>query len=185
LLKSAGIAVKIYFTHAEIIATPPVELRLNTIVMPANLQRFKLESDSTQNDELWNHPDDEPVPPILDAGAVQFLDGSLRLGQVSRVLTDPEAKVNALKSEKWLRESITHILPSLGNLPGKWYHCLVAFSSDRLPLIGAIPGYQGVHIFSGFSNPLVFVPPVAKRFANLATGKQDEILNQMSPERFH
>ncbi|HLO86802.1 MAG TPA: FAD-binding oxidoreductase [Nostocaceae cyanobacterium] len=183
LLKSAGIAIKIYFTHAEIIETPPVDLRLNTLVMPAALQRFTLEAEATQSDELWNHPNYEPVAPILDAGAVQFLDGSLRLGQISRVLTDPDAQVNAQTSEKWLRESINRILPSLGNLAGKWYHCLVAFSSDRLPLIGAIPGYQGIHIFSGFSNPLVFVPPLAQRFANFVTGQKDEILSQMSPDR--
>ncbi|MBE9200357.1 MULTISPECIES: FAD-binding oxidoreductase [unclassified Nodularia (in: cyanobacteria)] len=182
LLKSAGIPMKLYFTHAEVIETPPVELNLRTLIMPANLQRFWLEAESTKVDELWQVPN-EPVPPILDVGAVQFQDGSLRLGQVSRVLTDPFGKINAEDSEKWLRTNIQQVLPTLANLPGTWHHCLVAFSSDRLPLIGAIPGFEGVHIFSGFSNPLVIVPPLARRFANFLAGKEDEIITQLSPGR--
>jgi glycine/D-amino acid oxidase-like deaminating enzyme len=183
LLKSAGIPVKLYFTHAEIIETPPVDVQLRTLVMPANLQRFQLEAESTQVDELWNQPGNEPVPPILDAGAIQFQDSSLRIGQISRVLTDPYAKVNSGESEKWLRKSVGEVLPALENLPGTWHDCLVAFSCDRLPLIGTIPEFESVHLFSGFSNPLVIVPPLAKRFANFASGKKDEIIIQLSLHR--
>ena len=183
LLKLAGIPMKLYFTHAEVIETPPVDLSLRTLIMPANLQRFQMEAESTAVDELWQNIGNEPVPPILDVGAIQFLDGSLRLGQVSRVLTDPFGKVNAEESERWLRTSIQQVLPTLAHLPGTWHHCLVAFSSDRLPLIGAIPGFEGVHIFSGFSNPLVIVPPLARRFANFLAGKEDEIITQLSPGR--
>ncbi|WP_066424453.1 FAD-binding oxidoreductase [Anabaena sp. 4-3] len=181
LLKAAGIPIKLYFTHAEIIATAPIDLQLRSLIMPANLQRFKLESASTQDEQLWNQPNHQPVSPILDVGAVQFLDGSLRLGQISRILTDADAQVNAQESEYWLRQSIKKVLPALGNLPGTWHHCLVAFSSNSLPLIGSIPGFPGVHIFSGFSNPLVFVPPLAQRFAQYLTGNQDEIITQLSP----
>lgn len=183
LLKSAGIPVKLYFTHAEIIETPPVDVQLRTLVMPANLQRFQLEAESTQVDELWDELGNEPVPPILDAGAIQFQDGSFRIGQSSRILTDPHAKVNSEESEKWLRKSVGEVLPALENLPGTWHHCLVAFSSDRLPLIGTIPGFKSVHLFSGFSNPLVIIPPLAKRFANFASGNKDEIIIQLSLHR--
>jgi len=176
LLKSAGISAKVYFTHAEMIEIPPVDLRLHTLVMPANLQRFQLEAAATQVDELWDELGNELVSPILDVGAVQFLDNSLRLGQISRVLTNPDAQINSEESEQWLRNSISEVLPALGNLSGTWHHCLVAFSNNRLPVIGAVPEFAGVHIFSGFSNPLVFVPPLAQRFANFVTGKDDEII---------
>lgn len=179
LLKSVGISIKLYFTHAEIIETPPVDVRLCTLVMPANLQRFQLEAESTQVDKLWDEPGKELVSPILDAGAIQFQDGSLRLGQISRAIADPYAKINSEASEKWLRKSLGQVLPALENLPGTWYHCLVAFSSNRLPLIGTIPEFKGVHIFSGFSNPLVIVPPLAQRFAKFASGKEDEIITKM------
>ncbi|OUL23234.1 FAD-binding oxidoreductase [Nostoc sp. 106C] len=182
LLKSVGIPIKLYFTHAEIIKTPPVDVRLSTLVMPANLQRFQLEAKSTQVDELWDEPGNQPVPPILDAGAVQFQDGSLRLGQISRTLTDPHAEVDSQESENWLRESIGQVLPALANLPGTWHHCLVAFSSNSLPLIGAIPEFASIHIFSGFSNPLVLVPPLAQHFAKFVSGK-DEIISQLLSDR--
>ncbi|MDM9586313.1 FAD-binding oxidoreductase [Nostoc sp. GT001] len=179
LLKSAGVSIKLYFTHEEIIETPAVDVRLRTLVMPANQQRFRLEAESTQVDELWDELGNELVPPILDVGAIQFQDGSIRIGQISRAIADPQAKVNSDVSEKWLRKGVGQILPALEHLPGTWYHCLVAFSSNQLPLIGAIPGLEGVHVFSGFSNPLVLIPPLAKRFANFATGQEDEIITQM------
>ncbi|MBK1987828.1 FAD-binding oxidoreductase [Sphaerospermopsis aphanizomenoides BCCUSP55] len=179
LLKSAGIPIKVYFSHAEMIEIPPVNLRLQTIVTPANLQRWQLEIESTQDDQLWNDPGNELVPPILDVGAVQFIDGSLRLGQITRVLTDPYAQINSKESEKWLRTSIMQILPDLANLPGTWHHCLVAFSKDKLPLIGAIPEFDNIHIFSSFTSPFVFVPPLAQRFAKFASGQEDEIINQL------
>ncbi|MEH1800723.1 MAG: FAD-binding oxidoreductase [Nostoc sp.] len=179
LLKSAGVSIKLYFTHAEIIEIPPVDVRLRTLVMPANQQRFQLEAESTQVDELWDELGNELVPAILDVGAIQFQDGSIRIGQISRAIADPHAKVNSDVSEQWLRRSVGQILPALENLPGTWYHCLVAFSSNQLPLIGAIPGLEGVHVFSGFSNPLVLIPPLAKRFASFATGQEDEIIRQM------
>ncbi|MEH2161313.1 MAG: FAD-binding oxidoreductase [Nostoc sp.] len=180
LLKSAGIPVKLYFTHAEIIETPPVDVQLRTLVMPANQQRFQLEAESSQVDELWDELGNELVAPILDAGAIQFQDGSIRIGQISRAIADPHAKVNSEDSEKWLRKSVGQVLPILGNLPGTWHHCLVAFSSDRQPLIGTIPGFDSIHLFWGFSSPLVIVPPLAKRFANFASGKKDEIILQLS-----
>jgi glycine/D-amino acid oxidase-like deaminating enzyme len=180
LLKSLGISVKVYFTHAEIIEIPPVDLRLNTLVMPANLQRFKLESASTKVHELWDNPDNQLTAQILDAGAIQFLDGSMRLGQISRILTNPHAVINPEESENWLRRGISQILPKLGTLQGNWHHCTVAFSNNSLPVIGAIPELTNVHIFSGFSNPLVFVPPLAKRYAQFLAGKEDEIIPQLS-----
>ncbi|MEH1986680.1 NAD(P)/FAD-dependent oxidoreductase [Nostoc sp.] len=179
LLKSAGVSIKLYFTHEEIIETPPVDVRLRTLVMPASQKRFQLEAESTQVDELWDELGNELVPPILDVGAIQFQDGSIRIGQISRAIADPHAEVNSDVSEKWLRKGAGQILPALEHLPGTWYHCLVAFSSNQLPLIGAIPGFERVHVFSGFSNPLVLIPPLAKRFANFATGQEDEIIKQM------
>ncbi|MDJ0617716.1 MAG: FAD-binding oxidoreductase [Calothrix sp. MO_192.B10] len=183
LLKASGINIKLYFTHAEMIATLPVDIKLHTLVMPAQLKRFQLEADSTTSDRPWKEPGNQPAPPILDPGAVQFLDGSLRLGQISRTLTDPFAEIDPSGSETALRQSIGEVLPVLKDIPGTWHHCLVAFSQDSLPLIGEIPGWQGLQIFSGFSNPLVIVPPLAQRFANFVTGRDDEAIAQCQPNR--
>lgn len=185
-LKAAGIAVKQYFTHAELIETPPVDLRLNTLVMPAEAKRFALEADATRPEveALWDVPGNEPAPAILDAGAVQFLDGRICIGQISRTITSENAVIDAAQSEAALRHNISHVLPKLKDIEGKWHHCLIAFSSDRLPLIGAISGHEGLHLFSGFSNPLAIVPPLARRFAMHATGQLDPLLVPLSPSRF-
>jgi glycine/D-amino acid oxidase-like deaminating enzyme len=184
LLNKFGIFVQQYFTHAEILETAPVNVKLSTLVMPAVLQRFGFEASSGKDDEIWRHPGNEPEAAILDTGVVQFLDGSLRIGQISRTLTDPDAKVDAVESEKWLRNSISRVLPCLSSVPATWRHCLVAFSKDSLPLVGAVPEHDNIYIFSGFSNPLVYIPPLAARFANWVSGQEDEVINQLSPNRF-
>lgn len=186
LLKESGIPLQLYFTHAELVETPPVEITLRTLVMPANTQRFQLEADASRSDldSLWDEPGHEPAPYILDAGAIQLQNGSLRIGQVSRVLTNPKAPISAQKSEAEIRARVGTILPALENLPGRWHHCLIAFSRDRLPLVGAIPGTKGIHVFSGFSNPLAIVPALARRFAQNAAGTPDQLIAQLSPGRF-
>ena len=187
LLKSAGISVPQYFTHAELIETPPLDIKLRSLVMPANAQRFKLEATSSTVElaPLWDEPGHEPIPPILDAGAVQLIDGTLRIGQVSRTLTDPNAAIDRAASEQAMRTQVGAILPALKALPGTWHHCLIAFSRDSLPLIGSIADIENIHLFSGFSNPLAIVPPLARRFAQAAiAGTQDPLLTQLSPNRF-
>ncbi|NJL62437.1 MAG: FAD-binding oxidoreductase [Methylacidiphilales bacterium] len=184
LLKESGISTQTYFTHAEILETAPTEIKLSTLVMPAKLQRFQLEANSTQNDELWCNDGNQIETAILDTGAVQFLDGRFRLGQISRILVNPNTRIDAKISEDWLRSQLSQILPALANLPATWHHCLVAFSKDNLPIIGTVPQHENIYLFSGFSNPLVFVPPSAQRFANWISGDKDEIMNQLSPNRF-
>lgn len=187
-LQQAGISVRQYFTHAELIETPPLELKLRSLVMPAETQRFQLEARASQAkvDPLWDQPGHEPVPPILDAGAIQFLDGRLRLGQISRTLTDPFAPIDAAASEAAIRSQVGAILPALKDIPGTWHHCLIAFSRDSLPLIGPIANWENLHLFSGFSNPLAIVPAVARRFAKQAAIKKtDDLLQQLSPNRFN
>jgi len=153
-------------------------------VMPANTRRFQLEAIASAVDHQWDLPGQEIAPPILDAGAIQMMDGRLRLGQLSRVLTDPHAAIDSAASEAAIRAQVGKILPSLEHLSGTWYQCLVAFSGDRLPLIGALPNATGIHLFSGFSNPLAIVPPLAKRYAKHIANQPDEIILQLSPSRF-
>lgn len=186
LLKAAGIPIRVYFTHAELIETPSVDVTLRSLVMPADNQRFQLEATAStaELDPLWDVPGNEPAAAILDVGAIQFLDGRIRIGQISRTLSDPDAEVDAAASEADMREGIGTVLPALGTLPGTWHRCLIAFSSDKLPLIGPVPTVEGVHVFSGFSNPLAIVPPLARRFAASAKGHEDGLIERLAPARF-
>ena len=140
LLQTSGIPIQVYFTHAEIIETPPVDLKLNTLIMPANLKRSQLEAEASENDKLWDETN--KLGWIFDIGAVQFKDNSLRLGQISFVNTNPDADFDAEKSEAVLRENICKILPELENIKGTCHHCLVTFSKDNLPLTGTVASKQ-------------------------------------------
>jgi glycine/D-amino acid oxidase-like deaminating enzyme len=192
LLRSAGLPVRLYFTHAELIETPSIDLRLRALVMPAELKRFQMEAEAgrAEADARWDKLDGELTPPVLDAGVVQFQDGSLRMGQISRTLPNVDAAIDATQSEAAMRAAVGQVLPALQNVPGQWHHCLVSFSGDRLPLIGGLPGSEGIHLFSGFSNPFALLPPLARRFAqsvtrqDSVTGQEDEVIAQLSPARF-
>lgn len=186
LLKAAGISVGVYFSRAEMLSTAPVDLKLRTLVMPAVLKRFELEAESSkiEVDFLWDEPDRELLPPILDAGAIGFNDGSLRIGQLSRTLSNVNAKVDRATSEAAIRAGIGKVLPALAGLPATWHDCIVAFSADKLPVVGEFADRPGLHVFSGLSNPLAIVPALAQRFANSAAGEKDWAIELLSPNRF-
>lgn len=186
LLDQAQIQIPLYFTHDELIETPPLDLTLRTMVMPALNRRIKLELAASQpsQNSRWDQPGQEIVPTILDSGAVQFQDRHLCLGQISRTLTNLDAPVDAVTSEQQIRQAIACQLPALASVPGTWRRCHVSFSRDGLPLVGAVPGLTGVQVFTGFSSPFVLLPPVAERFARAMVGDADELLAAMKPGRF-
>ncbi|NEP18779.1 MAG: FAD-binding oxidoreductase [Leptolyngbya sp. SIO4C1] len=186
LLAALGLQVPLYYTHAEIIETPPVELTLQSLIMPANSQRFELEAKVSQPEKaaLWQTPNQVLAAPILDAGAIQFLDGSIRIGQISRVHTTLDPSLPAAESEAALRAAIAAQLPALAAVPGSWRHCRVTFSRDGLPLIGPVPGIEGLQLFSGFTSPFAMLMPVAERFARWAVGAADPLIETMLAARF-
>jgi glycine/D-amino acid oxidase-like deaminating enzyme len=186
LLRSSGLPIQHYFTQAELIETAPVDLRLQSLIMPAEPKRFAMEAIAGQaeTDGLWDESQHELVPPVLDVSMAQFLDGRLRIGQISRCLSQIAAPVDAVASETTLRQGIGQFFPTVRSLPGRWYRCQVAFSRDHLPLVGALPACAGVQIFSGFSNPFALVPPIARRFAQQAIGQADPVLKPLAPTRW-
>ena len=181
LLQQANITVGNYFTHAQLITTPPVDLELATVVMPAVQQRFSLEAKAHEFEPEtgWNPPYDELAKSILDPGAVQFLDGSLCMGQISSIAPNPQAKLNPLAAEAQIREQVGNLLPLLEDIPGTCHSCLVAFNNQAIALVGNLANIQGIYLFSGFTSTLVFAPVLARRFAHWASGTEDKIIEQL------
>jgi glycine/D-amino acid oxidase-like deaminating enzyme len=186
LLQSIGRPVPQYFSHAESIETAPTAVQLRTIVMPAVTQRFALEAQTSTAaiDDIWNQPQQEIAPPILDAGAVQFSDGHVRMGQISRTWSDLNIPIDAKASEALIRQQVGQILPAIAALPGQWCRCTVGFSRDHRPTVGRLPDCPEIFLFSGFSNPMALVPSIARRVAAAAVGDADPLLATFSPERF-
>ncbi|PSB11549.1 FAD-dependent oxidoreductase [Pleurocapsa sp. CCALA 161] len=174
LLQQAGIKVNNYFTHAQLIMTPPVDLELATVVMPAVQQRFRLEAQPAAID-----PGHQSTRVILDPGAVQFMDGSLCLGQISSITENPQAKFDLAIAEAQIRQQVGNVLPLLEDLPGTCHSCLVAFNNQGIALVGNLADISGLYLFSGFTNTLVYAPVVARRFAQAQTGAADQIIEQL------
>jgi glycine/D-amino acid oxidase-like deaminating enzyme len=186
LLKTADMTVPVYFTHAEIIETPPLDLTLRSLIMPADLTRSAIESDAsaTATADLWDEPGHEIRPPMLDTGCVQFCDRTVRIGQISRIDTSLEPALDPQQSSARLRQGIAPIVPALAAAPGQWHTCRVAFSQDSLPLAGPIPGLTGVALFSGFTSPFAYVPSCAVQFALWAQGQPSHVMQAIEPQRF-
>ena len=170
LLKQENIAVNNYFTMAQLILTPPVDLELATVVMPAVQQRFALEALSPSEITSSNNT-------ILDPGAVQFLDGSLCMGQISTVADKFQPDLAAAEAE--IRDRVGNILPLLEDIPGTCHNCLVAYNNQGIALVGNIPSISGLYIFSGFTSTLVYAPILARRFARSQAGTEDRIIKQL------
>ena len=166
-LQKMGIATKTYFTHALLIKTPPVDLELKTIVMPAVQQRFALEATASDLEarSAWDKTEPTVIQSILDSGAVQFRDRSLCLGQISAIATAPETDFNLELAESRIRQQLAAILPQISEVPGTCHHCLVSFSDNTIANVGAVKSLSGLYLFTGFTSPLVFAPAIARRFA--------------------
>ncbi len=181
LLQQSNIEIKNYFTHAQLIITPPVDLELGTLVMPAVQQRFSLEAGVTEINAATseNFLEETPSKFILDPGAVQFLDGSLCLGQISAFSTNSKPDVDLAAAEALIREQVGNVLPLLEDIPGKCHSCLVAFNNQGIALVGNVPERTGLYLFSGFTSTLVFAPVLARRFAHWITGREDQVMEQL------
>lgn len=173
LLQQSDLTIKNYFTHAQLIMTPPVDLELATVVMPAVQQRFALES------QTKNFTEKTQTSIVLDAGAVQFMDGTICMGQISAIAGNPNAQFDLAVAESQIRQQVGNVLPLLEDLPGRCYSCLVAFNNHDIGLVGNLADTKGLYLFSGFTSTLVFAPILARRFAHSILGKNDPIIEQL------
>lgn len=184
LLTPLNLAVPLHFTHAEIIETPPVDITLRSLILPAANNRFHQEIRAARSPQ-WQQPNHQVMPPVLEAGVIQFADKSLRIGQISRFHTAYEPPTDAAESEAILRRAIAPQLPALKNLPGTWRHCLVSFTPDGLPLVGPLSTVSGLALFTGFTGPFAMVPPLAQRYARQqSTATADPLLTPLAPARW-
>lgn len=181
LLQQINVKIPLYFTHAQLIKTVPTDIKLKSLIMSANLDRFTIQNKNTtpEKEIFWDNPNDNIQGTAMEAGAIQFLDGSFCLGQISQIITNPSAQVNQKASEKQIRDAVHNILPSLSNLSGTWHNCQVAFSKSVPFQVGEIVGFKGLSVFSGFTSPFVFVPPLAKHFANYLVNENNKIEDQL------
>ncbi|MGP0128852.1 MAG: hypothetical protein ACTMUB_06175 [cyanobacterium endosymbiont of Rhopalodia musculus] len=78
LLNKIGVAVDLYFTHAQLIMTHRVDIKLRTLVMLAILNRKIAESEI--NNYQWYNLSSDIIADVMEPGDIQFLDGHFCLG---------------------------------------------------------------------------------------------------------
>jgi len=171
LLQKSGVTINNDFTYAQLITTPPADLELSTVIMPAVQQRFMLEAQHTVDSEI------QPEPVILDPGAVQFMDGSLCMGQISSIGDSPE--YDLATAEAKIRDRVGSVLPLLEDIPGTCHSCMVAFNRQGIALVGKIANATGLYLFSGFTSTLVYAPVLARRFAQAQQGTSDPVIEKL------
>ena len=183
LIEAVGLRVPLFFTHAEIVETPPLDVVMRSLIMPAVSDRLAQESKSAGDDQ-WQQSDTQIMPPVLEAGVIQFTNKTARIGQISRFHTAYTPPCDPSTSALAMRGAIARQIPCLKDTSGTWRHCLVTFTQDGLPLLGPVPQVSGLHLFSGFTGPFALVPPVAQRYAQHLTGEPDLLIEQMQVSRF-
>ncbi|MEL6939884.1 MAG: FAD-binding oxidoreductase [Cyanobacteria bacterium J06598_1] len=183
ILQSAGVQVPLFFTHAEIVETAPLDFNIQAFVMPATNARIVIENKATDPKE-WQQPNHQVMPPVLEAGIIQFQNKTARIGQISRFHTAYTPPEEPALSETKMRKAMEQKMPKLTDVPGTWRHCLVTFTQDGLPLVGAVPNIEGLHLFNGFTGPFALVPPVAQLYAQHLNDGPNKIIEQMLVTRF-
>ncbi|MCS6943308.1 MAG: FAD-binding oxidoreductase [Geminocystis sp.] len=179
IFQENGVDLPLYFSQAQVVKTHPSDIKLSTLVMPATTNRLDTEK-KVAREAIWESQSDTIYGDVLEAGAIQFKDGSCCLGQISQIIPNLNPKIDAKTSEKRLREAIGKILPPLAQLPGNWYNCQVAFSKEAPFLVKEIPEREGLSVFSGFTSPFVFAPPLARHFAHYLVTGEDEIIGLLA-----
>jgi hypothetical protein len=114
---------------------------------------------------------------------VQFADGRVRLGQVSRAV--PGFLPGPLAGgETLIRERVARFFPRLAALPATLQARPVAISADRLPVAGPLPQACDVLVVTAMDSPLIFAPALAVRLAAALAGEAVPDLAPFRPERF-
>lgn len=188
LLARSGLQVKLYFTHCEVFETYPTELELQAMIMPISSSRLGLEAQISQAAYEDNWQQQTMISafdlPSIDVGAIQFSDRSIKIGQSSYIHPNPHFLPNLQEHKANLFAKVKQVLPDLIDLDGSYHHCLVGFSRDALPVIGSLPQEPKIHLFTSFTTPMIYVPPLAARFAT-SFHQADPMLDNFALHRFN
>lgn len=133
------------------------EVRRGRIVQPRQWRRPDLERQAaTLEEERW----------IVDVGLAPWGEGLL-MGQIT--LVRPERRdvtpPDPARMEERLRAALGRLDPCLASLAATYRQVPVPFCSDGRPLVGPVPGEQGLWAFTGFSGAFALVPPLAEDLA--------------------
>lgn len=187
LLAGAGFEWPILHSTAEFLVSDPVPRFIERGLSWDLGARTAAETEAggAAAREAWDSGGAEPLTPMaLEGGLVQFLDGHVRVGQVSRMVPAMPAAADPSSIEPLLAgaEPLFSGVRKLPNL--RLEYRPVAFTPDHLPVVGALPGLPNVVGIATSQSPLVLAPAIGASLAEWATtGAWDPLLDEWAPGR--
>lgn len=150
---------------------------------------------STSNIEKFS-PDQFPVfMRDVDAGSIYGIPSidktmikiSLSAREVDKI-KDPDnlERNNDFKDFSLISQIIRNCLPDLYSTPVRVNTYMEAYTKDKHPIIGIVPGYHNTYVLGGFSgHGFKMAPAIGKIAADiLIDGKSQLSIEQFNPDRF-
>lgn len=128
------------------------------------------------------------LEPLVVSGERRFAAKQLYSGRVlaSDLSASGDPEVGAARWKANIREAISELLPVLEYAD---FTVLVSgeydITPDRQPILGPVPGYDGLHVATGFSgHGFMIAPAVSRIVAGAVLGEHDPTLDVMDAGRF-
>jgi glycine/D-amino acid oxidase-like deaminating enzyme len=168
LAAKIGLDLPIYHLHGQAVATVPLSLKLNCMVMVARpdgysgLERWV--ATVLAEGSNWEAWDDDSE--AVDTSIVQLADGRILLGQVSRAAPAHRMSLNPAAVTK-IQASAAQLAPALADAPlQRSWIAPVSFTATQEPMLGPAPGSENLFVCAGFKSILITAPVATETLAS-------------------
>jgi glycine/D-amino acid oxidase-like deaminating enzyme len=173
LLRQVGADVPIHAMRLQIVQTTPMDRRLGPVLYgPAAVKQYKIfrELPSFRREDWLNEAESRHGKALLEA-VCQRADGSYLLGcamDYPGFVWEPDLAGVAL-----VTESLPAIMPALRSAGfARAWAGILPFTTDNLPIIDALPGFDDVYVAAGHVFGNGAGPTTGRLIADLICGGQ-------------
>jgi glycine/D-amino acid oxidase-like deaminating enzyme len=187
LVRRSGLDLPVFHSHAEFLYTAPTEAIARYQTSWGSIAREQGERESIAGPRIdaWrDERDEELLPPSVEHALVQYPDGHLRIGQVTRFIPALRHEPNP-ETRDLLIESVRRLLPAAERLPGlRLGSRPVSFTPDHLPIVARLPGLPQTLLVATSTSPTILAPALGEALATYAVGGAwDSALDEWSLDR--
>jgi glycine/D-amino acid oxidase-like deaminating enzyme len=167
-----GLELPVYHVHGQAVATVPLSLRLNCMVMVARpdgysgLERWV--ATSLAGGGSWEDWDDDSE--AVDTSIVQLADGRVLLGQVSRAVPAHRISLDPAAVTQ-IQAGAGQLVPALADVPlQRSWIAPVSFTPTQQPMLGPISGWDNLFVCAGFKSILITAPVLCEALVRQIVG---------------
>ncbi len=167
-----GLELPVYHVHGQAVATVPLSLRLNCMVMVARpdgysgLERWV--ATSLAGGGSWEDWDDDSE--AVDTSIVQLADGRVLLGQVSRAVPAHRISLDPAAVTQ-IQAGAGQLVPALADVPlQRSWIAPVSFTPTQQPMLGPVSGWDNLFVCAGFKSILITAPVLCEALVRQIVG---------------